>query len=46
MTFYSFLNHLKGLFFQSIHFDLPSSYRRSLFAMLNKCAHRVKDSDV
>ena len=41
-----FLSHLNGLFCQSIHFDLLDSYRRSLFAMLNECARRVKDSDI
>ena len=40
-----FLSHLNGLFCQSIHFDLLDSYR-SFFTLLNKCVHRVKDSDV
>ena len=31
---------------QSIHFDLMDPYKRFLFAMLNECAHILKDSDV
>ena len=29
-----------------IHFELLDSYRRSLLVIVNKCADRVKDSNV
>ena len=49
-TFYFFKSYLNGVFCDNANQIILTcwihSFRRSLFVMLNECAHRVKGSDV